>query len=645
MLEKGATLAGYRIERVLGAGGMGVVYEATQLSLNRTVALKVLAQELSSNPTFRKRFRREGQIQARLDHPHIVPVHEAGETDEGLFIAMRLVRGATLKDLIVARELDPGRTLRILRQVASALDAAHEAGLIHRDVKPQNILVASRDHPYLADFGLTQAEGSTHITATGQFVGTFDYISPEQIEVKDLTPACDVYSLAGVLFECLTGLVPFPKPGQAAVIYAHLAQPPPRVTEHRPELPGGLDAVIARGMAKLPADRPPTASRLIEAAERSFDRRSRAALSPPGPVESPAEVGVRGPERLVSTVEGPVPAPVAAPAPAATSLAPTRTMPRDPAERGGRGGPWVAGVAALAVLAAVGGVLLGSAGDDGAATPEARNVASVGPLELSYGNELQRVDSGPSFKGLQLADPVRIAPAGQRTGNGLLAGTTDATGPTLLPSGFTKALPGKEPKPERVKLGEHEAYRYVGLRPRGHAGSLTVYAVPTTKGVATIGCFAEPASASAFMPRCEAVASSLELRGADAVPLGPSKEYAAALSRVLAPLGTAVPAGARRARAETGRAARAAAIGAIARAYENARGSLAKVAAPPPVADVHRQLLTALGRAASTYAAAARAASLGQRRRYARAGGKGAMRARELGAVLARLRSRGYAVG
>src|SRR5215217_3480678 len=180
---------------------MGVVYEATQLSLDRTVALKLLATNLGEDPAFRERFRREGLLQAGIEHPNIVTVYEAGESDHGLFLAMRLVRGPNLKDMIVSRELDAGRTLRILKPVADALDTAHEAGLTHRDVKPQNILVGGRDHSYLADFGLTQPTGGTHITATGQFVGTFDYIAPEQIRGEAPTASVDVYSLAGVLYE------------------------------------------------------------------------------------------------------------------------------------------------------------------------------------------------------------------------------------------------------------------------------------------------------------------------------------------------------------------------------------------------------------------------------------------------------------
>ena len=285
-LEKGTTLAGYRVEGVLGQGGMGVVYEATQLSLNRTVALKLLAANLGDDPAFRERFRREGLLQAEIDHPNIVTVYEAGETEEGLFLAMRLVRGPNLKDMIVARELDAGRTLRILTPIADALDAAHAEGLIHRDIKPQNILVAGRDHAYLADFGLTKAPGEKSLTKTGQFVGTLDYISPEQIRGKPASQAADIYALAAVLYECLSGVVPFPKDSEAAVLYAHMSDDPPLVTEARPELPGALDDVIRKAMAKDPEERHASASELMRDAEEAFSRKTRAAMSPPGPLES-----------------------------------------------------------------------------------------------------------------------------------------------------------------------------------------------------------------------------------------------------------------------------------------------------------------------------------------------------------------------
>jgi hypothetical protein len=309
VLQKGTNVAGYRVDGILGQGGMGVVYEATQLSLDRVVALKVLAAHLSDDIAFQTRFKREGQIQAGIDHPHIVTVFDSGRTEHGFFIAMRLVRGPTLKDLIVARQLDAGRTLRIVTPVAEALDTAHGAGLIHRDIKPQNILVSGRDHAFLADFGLTKASGDKSMTRTGQFVGTLDYISPEQIRGDRAAVQSDVYALAAVIYECLTGVVPFPKESEAAVLYAHMADPPPRVSDHRPDLPGQLDDVMMRAMAKDPAERPDSAGALMLDVNRAFSRRMRAAFTPPGPIEVPEETGIRPAEMQVGTRESQQPTP------------------------------------------------------------------------------------------------------------------------------------------------------------------------------------------------------------------------------------------------------------------------------------------------------------------------------------------------
>jgi serine/threonine protein kinase len=210
LLQAGTTVAGYRVDGLLGEGGMALVYRATQLSLNRVVALKVISAELGEDPSFRARFKREGQLQAALDHQHIVPVYEAGESEHGLFLAMRLIAGPTLKELILGRQLDPRRSVRLLAQVAQALDFAHDAGLIHRDIKPQNILIDRDDHVYLADFGLTkQLDDTARLTGTGQFLGTIDYIAPEQVQSEPASAASDCYSLAAVLYECLVGQVPF----------------------------------------------------------------------------------------------------------------------------------------------------------------------------------------------------------------------------------------------------------------------------------------------------------------------------------------------------------------------------------------------------------------------------------------------------
>jgi serine/threonine-protein kinase len=275
-LQLGQTIAGYRVERLIGSGGMGVVYEATQLSLKRRVALKVIAGGVPVDATLLGRFRREGELQAIIDHPHILPVYEAGEDQGRLFIAMRLVPGPTLKTLSAGRSLEPAETLRILGDIAGALDAAHAAGLIHRDVKPQNILLAPGGHAYLADFGLSRSRGDQTLTRAGQLLGSLNYIPPEQIRGERVDAAADIYAFTCVLYECLVGLVPFPRDSDAAVLHAHEEDPPPKPSEIRPEFPPALDEVIAHGMAKDPADRPASASALITAARPALGAEANA---------------------------------------------------------------------------------------------------------------------------------------------------------------------------------------------------------------------------------------------------------------------------------------------------------------------------------------------------------------------------------
>jgi serine/threonine kinase PknH len=261
---------------VLGAGAMSIVYRAHRPD-SSTVALKVLADELSGNPWFRARFQREAQVQRTFRHPHMVPVLDFGEFDEGMYIVMPVIEGPTLKALLATSGVDAWRSIRLLAQVADALDAARSRGLVHRDVKPQNILVGPGDHAYLVDFGFVTAGMGAPLTQTGQVLGTIDYLSPEQARGELVTGSSDVYGLACVLCESLSGNVPFPRTTPPATIFAHLAEPPPRVSERRPELPAALDAVIAHGMAKDPANRPASAVELIAmAAEalRSAERSS-----------------------------------------------------------------------------------------------------------------------------------------------------------------------------------------------------------------------------------------------------------------------------------------------------------------------------------------------------------------------------------
>jgi serine/threonine protein kinase len=265
-LPIGSEFAGYRIEEVAARGGMGVVYRATQLRLTRTVALKLVTPALARDASFQERFRREWMIAASLEHPNVIPVYEAGEDEGALYIAMRWVEGTDLRQLIDRGPLEPARAAHIVAQVASALDAAHQRGLIHRDVKPANILITGEDHVYLTDFGLTKhATSISGLTKTGQWVGTVDYIAPEQIEGDTVTPQTDVYSLGCVLFECLTGRTPYQRENELARLWAHVYAEPPSVAEASPGIPAQLDDVVHRAMAKDPAERYASAGELARA--------------------------------------------------------------------------------------------------------------------------------------------------------------------------------------------------------------------------------------------------------------------------------------------------------------------------------------------------------------------------------------------
>jgi serine/threonine protein kinase len=272
----GTEIAGYRIEALIARGGMGEVYLATQSFPERKVAVKVLARELADDQAFRERFIRESNAAASTEHPNIVPIYSAGEQDGVLYLAMRYVEGVDLGTLI-AREgpLSTTRTAHIVTQVAAALDAAHRRGLIHRDVKPGNILIAegpgSEDHTYLSDFGLIRrTELETGLTKTGQFMGSIDYCAPEQIRGNSVDARADVYSLGCVLYECLTGERPYARDSEVATLYGHLEDPPPQVTEKRSDLRSGIDTVIERSMAKRPDDRYDTAGELATAVGREL---------------------------------------------------------------------------------------------------------------------------------------------------------------------------------------------------------------------------------------------------------------------------------------------------------------------------------------------------------------------------------------
>jgi hypothetical protein len=665
MLENGTIVVGYRIDGVLGEGGMGTVYRATQLSLNRTVALKLLSPELSKDAGFRERFRREGQLQAAIEHIHIVTVYEAGDAEsEGLFIAMRLIEGVTLKNLILRGELDVRRALRLLTQVAGALDAAHERGLTHRDIKPQNILIGQRDHAYLADFGLTKASDDSGLTESGRFIGTIDYVSPEQARGEGATAKSDIYALTGVLCECLSGQVPYPRANEPAVLYAHLIDPPPKLSERRSDLPAAIDEVIERGLAKDPDDRPDSATQLMLEARRAF-------ALPGAPDElgtAPREFDDSGPTRLHSAQEShtvaartqpaggsetrlaavasapPVPPPtdrVVAPPGPATDVA--AELPAAAISPPRRRRALVATIGVLALAAAALGVVLGAAAQPSA--PPLLGSSSAGDLALAFPASWQRSAGAPQIPGLSIASPIVLAPRAAPDSQ-LEAGMVTADDTQLLPAGLIASLAQPLPAGQPVLLGKLEAERYVGLAPRGLGRRLTaVYVVPTTAGVATIACLAGARAFQTFSADCARIAATLELTGATAYPLGPSPAYASALTRVFATLDAARAGPAAKLLGAATPSAQAQAASALAHAYAAAGRELGGLTVSPAIAGANAVIAADLATLSGAYARAAAAARGGNAAGYAAASSAVVAGAADLVGRLKGLSALGYAPG
>ncbi len=284
----GSRFGPYQLMRLLGRGGMGEVYEAEDTRKRRIVALKLISQQFSGSPLFRARMQREADTAGRLNEPHVVPIDDYGEIDGQFYVEMRLIDGADLARLLKRHgPLDPPRAVAIVRQVAAALDAAHAAGVTHRDIKPENILVTEDDFAYLVDFGIARAVSDPGLTQTGTAMGTYRYMAPERFTADEVTYHADIYSLACVLAECLTGSPPFRTDGVERAMGAHLTQPPPRPSELRPgKVPVAMDRVIAKGMAKKPEDRYRSAGELAAAAHDALT-----APEAPGRLDSAARRG------------------------------------------------------------------------------------------------------------------------------------------------------------------------------------------------------------------------------------------------------------------------------------------------------------------------------------------------------------------
>ena len=625
MLARGDEIAGYRIDDVLGHGGMGVVYRATQLSLDRAVALKVLAPHLSNDAGFRERFREEGRVQARLDHPNVITIHEAGESEAGLFIAMRLVNGKDLKELILSAELPPRRALAILGQAGAALDAAHDLNLVHRDIKPQNVLVGPSDHAYLADFGLTKPLGQRGVTQTGQFLGTLDYISPEQIQGNAATAASDIYSFGAVVYEALTGVVPFPRDTDAAVLWAHVTAEVPPASVANPELPKALDGVLENAMAKNPADRPSSAEAIVreitEVAEGGLPR------NPPRP-------------KLTPDLEVPTPA-VAAPPPVVreTIIDGREGRVHHQAEphtlRSGRRRRILAAAAPL-ILAVI--VTVGYASGRRAANHAHTGAISVRVSSITLLVPQPWKRTAPS-RAAKLS--LRYAAGFSNGSASLLVGWHGRAAASPTPPAVAARAMGVDlRRPITAKLGAGYALLY---RSRTRTRSLSAFFLPTTVGVVTFVCQAARTGALAGF---EGIVATARLTRGRVLPIGPDARYASGVHLLLRDLTHHRDQAVVAMNKATTRNAEARWASQVASYFEVAEASFTRLSSSDPrLQRVNSQLVRNLNRAKTAWLALASTAKHGPQLDYSRAAARVRNAEHGLAAPLASLRALGYAVG
>jgi serine/threonine-protein kinase len=306
----GKSFGRYRLIELLGRGGMGEVWCAHDTATNRTVAIKLLPPYLAQDTTFVQRFRREAQAAAQLNNPHIIPIHNYGEIDGRLYVDMRLIEGRNLQEVLAEGPMEPARAVRIIEHVAKALQAAHKIGLMHRDVKPSNILLDEDDFAYLIDFGIARGADQTRMTGTHTIIGSWHYMPPERLRAGQVDARSDIYALACVLYECLTCSTPYPGDNFEQQMTAHLMEPPPRPSTTQPDVPAQFDAVIAKGMAKDPDNRYATTVELADAARDAIavpvQRATPRHAGPPHDVGKLADAIDQHPTQLASSSPTPV---------------------------------------------------------------------------------------------------------------------------------------------------------------------------------------------------------------------------------------------------------------------------------------------------------------------------------------------------
>ena len=384
----GTLFGRYRLVELLGRGGMGEVWRAHDTATNRTVAIKLLPPHLAADDTFVRRFRREAEAAAQLNNPHIIPIHTYGAIDGRLYVDMRLIEGRDLQTVLADGQLEPARAVSIIEQVAKALHAAHRVGLVHRDVKPSNILLDEDDFAYLIDFGIARGAEETRMTGTGSVIGSWQYLSPERLQAGQVDARSDIYALACVLYECLTGCTPYPGDSVEQQVTAHLTAPPPRPSSTDPRVPAAFDTVIATGMAKMPDQRYATTVELANAARDAITTPIAAAV-PTMQAQPPTEQAPVWPIESTAPLDNwPTPSGVSPSAATQQRSGVEAQRPRS------KGALWGAIAAAMVVIAVVvTGVLVMANRDSGAgpvSAPSSTPAPNTGPFTGTFS-----VDFGP----------------------------------------------------------------------------------------------------------------------------------------------------------------------------------------------------------------------------------------------------------